>query len=247
MAAKLTQSATSMSKSFLSFRRILQSQTILVRQTATRSTSCRSRQYGTIRTTCPFATLGLTKSSDPSYAEVKSRFQKLALKHHPDRVASVKSGNGADDESGKKEQRLTREEATSRFVRYRMAFEAIVESDDGSGSAILKEDAEYYKVVSEENAAAKARNAKPGHLHAEPNYDDISHRHVDPQALHELAELAEEVSTSPGGLPKSGFWQYAAYIRDKAQRGDLPPLQVSEGKNASTNKTKTTRRRRRRR
>ena len=191
--------------------------------------------------------LGLTKSSDPSYAEVKSRFQKLALKHHPDRVAAVKSGKEPDGEVVKKPNQLTREEATRRFVRYRMAFEAIVESDDGSGLAILKEDAEYYKVVAEENAAANAQNARAGQLNVEPNYDDFSHRHVDPQLLHELAELAEEVSTSPGGLPKSGFWQYAAYIRDKAQRGDLPPLQVSEGENVDSKSSKPTRRRRRRR
>lgn len=222
---------------------------ILLSQTAgpVAASSRHARRYGTSRPTCPFQTLGLTKSSDPSYAEVKSRFQKLALKHHPDRLATAtadKEGSGGKVE---KHRQLTREEATSRFVRYRMAFEAIVESDDGSGLAILKEDADYYKVVAEETAATNLRNATPGHLHVEPNYDDISHRHVDPQALHELAELAEEVATSPGGLPKSGFWQYAAYIRDKAQRGDLPPLQVSEGENASGNDAKPTRRRRRRR
>ena len=233
-----------MSSSSLFVRRILLSQ---AERPAAASTTCRhARHYGTSKTTCPFATLGLTKSSDPSYNEVKSRFQKLALKHHPDRLSAVAKDKEESDGKAEKQLKLAREEATKRFVRYRMAFEAIVESDDGSGLAILKEDAEYYKVFSEENLASNAQNAKAGQLNVEPNYDDICHRHVDPQLLHELAELAEEASTSPGGLPKSGFWQYAAYIRDKAQRGDLPPLQVPEGKNASGNADKKQTRRRRR-
>ena len=236
-----------MNNSFLHFRRLLLSQ---IGKSPAESSLCTiqcetfrtQRHYGTSRTTCPFATLGLSKSSDPLYVDVKSRFQELALKHHPDRLALASHDDKNESKESAKNKRLTREEATSRFVRYRMAFEAIVESDDGSGLAILKEDAEYFKAVKQENT----RSANSGNVHAEPNYDDISNRHVDPQLLHELAELAEEVSTYPGGLPKSGFWQYAAYIRDKAQRGDLPPLQVSEGENASTNTSKTTRRRRRR-
>lgn len=234
-----------MSSSSYLISRILFSQA--ERSAAASARHAHTRHYGTSRTTCPFQTLGLSKSSEPSYSKVKSRFQKLAFKHHPDRLSAATADKEEGGGKAEKQRQLTREEATRRFVRYRMAFEAIVESDDGSGSAILKEDAEYHKVVAEENAAANLRNAKSGHLHVEPNYDDISHRHVDPQALHELAELAEEVSMSPGGLPKSGFWQYAAYIRDKAQRGDLPPLQVSEGENASRNNAKTKTRRRRRR
>ena len=123
-----------------------------------------------------------------------------------------------------------------RFVRYRTAFEAIVESDDGSGSAVLREDFDFRKLMSEQGPA-ETPNAQ-----YVPHYDDMSHRHIDPQVLREVAELAEDMA--PGGLDKGGLWQFAASMREKAKRGDLPPLQMSEDENAS--KTRTKRRRRKR-
>ena len=114
-----------------------------------------------------------------------------------------------------------------------------MESDDGSGLAILKEDAEYYKVAADENAT----RSKNIYRHVPPNYEDISRLRIDPQVLHEMAQLSEDMA--PGGLDKGGMWQFAAAMREKAKRGDLPPLQVSEGENKSQGKS--TRRRRRRR
>ena len=188
-----------------------------------------TRWYGTSKSTCPFATLGLAKSKEPSYAEVKNRFQQLALEHHPDRIAAT---NQEDSSTNK----LTSEVATLRFVRYRTAFEALVESDDGSGSAVLRDDFDFRKLMSEQGPT-ETPNAQ-----YVPNYDDMSHRHIDPQVLREVAELAEDMA--PGGLDKGGLWQFAASMREKAKRGDLPPLQMSEGENAS--KAKTRRRRRKR-
>ena len=188
--------------------------------------------YGTSKSTCPFATLGLAKSKEPSYAEVKNRFQQLALEHHPDRIAAT---NQEDSSTNK----LTSEEATMRFVRYRTAFEAIV--DDGSGSAVLREDFDFRKLMSEQSHGDTTNAASATAQHV-PNYDDMSHRHIDPQVLREVAELAEDMA--PGGLDKGGLWQFAASMRETAKRGDLPPLQMSVGDNAS--KTKTRRRRRKR-
>ena len=193
-----------------------------------------TRWHGTTKSTCPFATLGLAKSKEPSYAEVKNRFQQLALEHHPDRITAT---NQEDNST----HNLTSEEATMRFVRYRTAFEAIVESDDGSGSAVLREDFDFRKVMTEQSndQTTNAASATAQHV---PNYDDMSHRHIDPQVLREVAELAEDMA--PGGLDKGGLWQFAASMREKAKRGDLPPLQMSVGENAS--ETKTRRRRRKR-
>ena len=167
------------------------------------------------------------------------------------------------DGKTEKQRKLAREEATKRFVRYRMAFEAIVESDDGSGLAILKEDAD--KVLAEENDAASQpnyntfRHTEPQAFHnlagfaervttwvlkqhVPPNYDDMSQLRVDPQLLHDVAEVSEDMA--PGGLDKGGMWQLAADMREKAKRGDLPPLQVSEGE-SNGRQGKSTRRRRR--
>eukprot|EP00563_Minutocellus_polymorphus_P015875 CAMPEP_0181050204 /NCGR_PEP_ID=MMETSP1070-20121207/16395_1 /TAXON_ID=265543 /ORGANISM="Minutocellus polymorphus, Strain NH13" /LENGTH=148 /DNA_ID=CAMNT_0023129141 /DNA_START=258 /DNA_END=701 /DNA_ORIENTATION=+ len=128
--------------------------------------------------------------------------------------------------------KLTTEEATSRFVRYRTAFEAIVESDDGSGLAVLRDDLDYHKLMSEDHATNNTQSAtSTPQEHVPPNYDDLSHRHIDPQILREVAELTEGMA--PGGLDKGGMWQFAATMREKAKRGDLPPLQMSEGENTS--------------
>ena len=126
-------------------------------------------------------------------------------------------------------------------MRYRTAFEAIVESDDGSGSAILRDDLDFRRLMSEQGPAETPNATSTAALHV-PNYDDAAHRHIDPQVLREVAELAEDMA--PGGLDKGGMWQFAASMREKAKRGDLPPLQMSEGENA--NKTKARRRRRKR-
>jgi len=193
-----------------------------------------ARCYGTTKSTCPFATLGLARTKEPSYAEVKDRFQHLALQHHPDRIAAT---NQEDNSTNK----LTSEEATMRFVRYRTAFEAIVVSDDGSGSAVLREDFDFRKLMSEQSHGDTTNAASATAQHV-PNYDDMSHRHIEPQVLREVAELAEDMA--PGGLDKGGLWQFAASMREKAKRGDLPPLQMSVGENAS--KTKIRRRRRKR-
>ena len=175
------------------------------------------------------------------------------------------SNEKENDGKAEKQRKLAREEATKKFVRYRMAFEAIAESDDGSGLAILKEDAEYYKVLAKEEAAASQpnyntfRHTEPQAFHdlagfaervttwvlkqhVPPNYDDMSQLRVDPQVLHDVAEVSEDMA--PGGLDKGGMWQFAADMREKAKRGDLPPLQVSEGE-SNGRQGKSTRRRRR--
>lgn len=186
------------------------------------------RFYTTGRTECPFHTLGLTKSDELSYAEVKIRFQKLAMKHHPDRIAK-------DDGN-----QLSQEEATERFVLYRSAFEAIAEANDGSGLAILRKDYDYGKFTSSVKGAGPS---VPNAEHGPPNYDDLSHSHIDPQVLREVAELTENMQQS--GLDKGGMWAFAFSVKEMAKAGELPPLRVSEGENKDD--SKTTKRRRRRR
>jgi len=193
------------------------------------------------------------------YEAVKARFQQLALRHHPDRIvaeSSCSSSSNVNSEEGpstnddnkdgsvnekKQHTSITREQATRQFVRYRQAFEAIAEAGDGSGRAVLRSDADFYNVTA--NGANNSGIDEP----APPDYDDLSHhRRIDPQVLREVAEVAEQ-NMAPGGLDKGGMWQFAAAMREKARRGELPPLQVAEGEESRAQSGGKARRRRRRR
>ena len=186
------------------------------------------------RHSCPFVTLGIPRSS--SYATVKARFIKLAMKLHPDIV-----------EKQKKEATLNNNttRTADKFIAVRTAFEAIVESDDGT--AVLREGYEYAEAAESKKTGLREEefeawfHEETGHR-VPYNYDDMSTRHIDPAILREVAAVTEGMSQ--GGLDKGGMWQYARELQEKAKKGDMPSLRVSDG--GSSSSTSKGRRRRRR-
>jgi len=69
-----------------------------------------------IRSENPFDILGVPKTA--TYAEIKQRFLKLAMEHHPDQA------NTATDEK----------KSNEKFIRFRRAFESLKETMDGGAA-----------------------------------------------------------------------------------------------------------------
>lgn len=188
---------------------------------------------------CPFKILGLKKrkktaqttetrgdhTTTITYAEVRTAFRQLALKHHPD-TSSLNSGS-----------------SSAEFTRIKEAFDAIVEGP--SGIAILRND-QQPRIDSDDSKDDVPDNT------GETNYNSFQneqngflHPSVNPNILHEVVDVAETMN--PAGLDRGGMWQYANMIRNMAKEEGkgLPPLRVGGGDDAKESEKRVRRRRKR--
>lgn len=151
----------------------------------------------------------------------------MALKHHPDTNPNS---------------------SATEFTRIRDAFEAIVEGP--SGVAVLRDDHPYLDRSEEEgndvDVPSEAFSDETRSVFQDER-NGFLHPSVNPQILHEVAEVAEKMN--PGGLDKGGMWQYANMIRNMAEddaKGGLPPLRVGGGDETGRESGTRSRRRRKR-
>ena len=139
---------------------------------------------------CPFQVLGLknNRTSRPAptpahrldhtitFEQVRSAFRDLALEHHPD----TKQGkNNSSDQ----------------FARIREAYDAIVEGPDGI--AVLKDDHTYIDRYDDSVKGGGKDNSNQSNTYEEGEQNEFLHPSVNPQVLHEVAEVVENLN--PGG------------------------------------------------
>lgn len=199
-----------------------------------RRLSCTVRRaISTSSSYCPFQILGLPSPSSSSsslkcvvkYEDVRIAFRKLALRHHPDTAAKHADSSSSTN--------------NNTFAAIRKAFEDITEGPNGE--AVLRyhvKSRQYYNDDDMEiNQTADSSND-----------DSLLHSSINPQILHEVAQVAEEMN--PGGLDKGGMWQFANIVSKIAKEEGLPPLRVGvrEGtESGAEKKTGVASRRRRKR
>lgn len=116
-----------------------------------------------------------------------------------------------------------------KFSQIREAFESIV---DDNGRAILRNNSNTSTWTDES-------------LDAWFYYETGKHLafHMDAKTRREVAQVHETMA--PGGLDKGGMWQMAAMIATRKTTGEEHPLQVTCGRQDSSNKTTSAGRRRR--
>jgi hypothetical protein len=184
---------------------------------------------------CPFHVLGLNSKRRGvfktehredraiTYDQVQVAFRELAFKYHPDTSRSV--------------------DTEKEFVRVKDAFKAIEE--DQNGIAIIRDDYSYtnrYDSDEQENNDSSIRHENKYNAFQDEQ-NGFLHPSVNPQILHEVAEVANEMN--PGGLDKGGMWLYAKMISNM-NASDLPPLRVECVDDANDGNRAGNRRRRRR-
>jgi hypothetical protein len=200
---------------------------------------------------CPFQILGLKSRSDNhhqssrsplrnstiTYEEVRVAFRKLALKHHPDTAAAstLHQRDKTDCKSSSEgtvryTTSMKRTESSREFTRIREAFEAIAEGP--GGVAVLKGN---FTAFSQQQNDTNNDDSKNSFSYDDEEQNGFLHSSVNPQVLHEVAEVAR--SMNPSGLDKGGMWAYANMIRNMAEdegKG-LPPLRVGNSADDSKN------------
>jgi len=131
----------------------------------------------------PFRLLGLHDDGVTKYQDVKKHFLKIALENHPDTQ---------DRDSTEEEQ----DEMRERFIQARMAFESIVEDEDGW--AVWVEE-----VVDREDRFDAWFQSETG-LQTPFQFD------MDPETMKEVASMTEEIG---GGLDRDGgMWCVCALL-----------------------------------
>ena len=184
---------------------------------------------------CPFQVLGLNSKRRGiltpdhqedraiTYDQVRVAFRELAFKYHPDT-----SSSGDTDKE---------------FIRIKNAFEAIEETP--SGIAIIRDDHSYTDLhdSDEQDNDDSSIRKEIGYNAFQDEHNGFLHPSVNPQILHEVAEVANKMN--PGGLDKGGMWQYANMIRNM-NTSDLPPLRVEGGDGTNDGNGTANKRRRRR-
>ncbi|GAX15299.1 hypothetical protein FisN_8Hh404 [Fistulifera solaris] len=130
---------------------------------------------------CPYAILGVPRDSD--YTIVKQAFLKAAMHHHPDRNSI--SGSPADSQAA--------------FIRYRQAFEQIVQKNSTKGISQSTSDPEIAPYFREDHLAFEM--------------DDATRKEV----------IRAYETLSHGGKDKGGYWEMA---RQLAERESSRPAQV---------------------
>ena len=136
----------------------------------------------------------------------------MALIHHPDTADKSDRGHSSWE-----------------FTRIKDAFDKIVEGP--GGLAVLRDHS--YESESADEASSPSNAGSNEH-----QSNNTMHSSLNPSILREVANVADTMS--PGGLDRGGMWQYANMVRNMAQQGNLPPLQM-EG---SVEEEKNRRRRR---
>jgi hypothetical protein len=127
--------------------------------------------------------LGIHKSA--TYQQVKRRFVELALEHHPDKVESSK------DKHKNKEH----------FIKFRQAFEALKEGQDGM--VFMREKEEHLWTSDEEFNAW---------FYEETGHSDVMFR-MDMKTRKEVIDVVN--SQSQGGLDRGGMWEMARKMADQ--------------------------------
>jgi len=155
----------------------------------------------------PFRVLGLPRGS--SYQQVKERFVKLALQHHPDRQEQDGNSGGSNNAAAS-----TSTENTTTFIQVRQAFEVIREGHNGIAQATHESqwsDDELRKFMEEQTS----------------EFLSFKMDHETRQAV-----IQTVTNLSPGGLDRGGTWEMARMLaqREKCapnRDDDLDAKQVS--------------------
>ncbi|GAX13375.1 hypothetical protein FisN_8Lh404 [Fistulifera solaris] len=130
---------------------------------------------------CPYVILGVPRDSD--YTIVKQAFLKAAMHHHPDRNGNSRSS--ADSQAA--------------FIRYRQAFEQIVQKKSMKGTSESTSDLEITPYLREDHLTFEMNDATRKEVIR--SYETLSH----------------------GGKDKGGYWEMA---RQLAERESSRPAQV---------------------
>lgn len=136
----------------------------------------------------PFKVLGIPEAS--LYKHVKKKFLQIAMKNHPD----------THEDSMSEEEK---EKMRDIFINARIAFESLVEDDDGT--AILKEDKE------------DAMENFDSWFKSETGLNTPFQFDMDPETMKEVAEMTDEIG---GGLDRDGgMWALAKMVTATVKSG----------------------------
>ena len=176
----------------------------------------------------PYEILGVPNTA--TYAEAKTAFLKLAMRHHPD--TTVSNTTDVDDEEERKR-------GMEAFVRYRQAFERIRETESG-GSAIVGEgdegSAQQQQWTDEEFIAW---------YYEEKGRHSGSNVRLDMKTRQEVIDVVNK--SSQGGLDRGGIWEWARRLaeEDKMLKENKKNFKRTVGIGAKSETTSNLRRRRR--
>jgi hypothetical protein len=141
----------------------------------------------------PFDVLGVSKTA--TYAEVKQRFLKLALEHHPDH--NNNNNNDKDDDNA-----ASSNSNNEQFIRYRRAFESLKDGMDG-------------RVVVEGAANTEESSWSSDEEFLAWYYQETrtSEDNIDLQTRKEVIEVVKKSSQS--GLDRGGVWEWARRMAEE--------------------------------
>ena len=137
----------------------------------------------------PFEVLGIPKSA--TYSEAKQRFLQLALKYHPDHVATK-----GDEPSEQAKNKMADD-----FIRLRKAFESLKETMDGDIAQI--EEGESSWTDEEFNAW----------YYEETGHSDLMFR-MDMKTRREVIDVVKN-EQAQGGLDRGGIWEMARRMAEE--------------------------------
>jgi len=151
---------------------------------------------------------------------VKKTFLRLALESHPDvatsNSSSIRTSASVGHLSSEDAQQWKKRQIEN-FLRYRSAYESIVELADGSAS-IRQSCAEGDYVSSHEKDYSTDQEFQSW-FYAQSKYagsHDEGNLALDPKTLREVADVADNMAQ--GGLDRGGMWAFAATVRDGLKR-----------------------------
>jgi len=177
---------------------------------------------GVVSSENPFEVLGVPNTA--TYAEAKTAFLELAMRHHPD---TATDDDDDDDADGEKRGMET-------FVRYRQAFERIRETEAG-GSAVVDADGS-----SSSSAQEWTDEEFIAWYHEEKDRHSGTGVRLDMKTRREVIDVVNR--QAQGGLDRGGIWEWARRLaeEDKMLRESKKNFKRSVGISANSTTTTTT-------
>lgn len=165
----------------------------------------KKRKTSTKKKVNPFKVLSIPEGVT-LYKDAKKKFLKIAMKNHPDTIAS--GDNTVSDEE--------REKMRDTFIQARIAFESLAE-DPSDGMAIMKEDLD------------EAMDNFDSWFKSETGLNTPFQFDMDPATMKEVASMTEKIG---GGLDRDGgMWALARMVTAsvKSGSGAGTPLRLEAG------------------